>query len=259
MSVSLAGKTLTGPLSFEHHLGTLAIMGPSGSGKTTLAKAILALLSPCMMQGELSFNGICLQKDGRILVKPQDRRFGYVPQGCAPWPHLSIAKALGLAKRLSPDGGHPFQVEALADLFGLRPFLSVKPQALSGGQKQRLLLACAIAACPRLLVLDEAFSGLDVIAKIELITLIKELQQKWPFLAIFITHDMAEALAVADSILILEKGQTIWHGPKETLNRRSFSKRWNPFLSPLLAPHEHYRGARTSSNNPNNLDNHPEP
>lgn len=233
--VTLAGKTLTGPVSFELSSGTIAIMGPSGSGKTTLARSLLGLPSACLTQGKIEFSGTCLQKDGRIFVKPQERRFGYIPQQCSPWPHLSVQEAIMFARSVSPRKKLSFHCETIAELFGLGPHLKHYPHSLSGGQKQRLLLACAIAAQPRLLILDEPLSALDVVAKMELITLLQELQRKWPFLAIFITHDMAEALTVADSIMILEKGLTIWHGPKEALNKMSFSRNWNPFLSPLLA------------------------
>lgn len=223
LKVATAKNTILGPISFKHESGTLAIMGHSGSGKTTLAKTILALMSPEQITGHISFAGKILQKDQTTLINAGQRRFGYVPQQCSPWPHLSVGKALELSKRLS-FGGLNYSVLSIAEAFGLDKLLLRKPIELSGGQKQRLLIACALAAKPSLLILDEALSALDVIAKIELIKLIKDLMIDWQFSTIFITHDLAEALAMADVILLIENGQKIWQGPTNKIEEAPYPK-----------------------------------
>jgi len=228
----LLKQSLIGPISFENHSNSLAIMGPSGSGKTTLAKSILALHAPFLISGEIYYEGQCLQKDHRTLIAATKRSFGFIPQQAAPWPHLSVQQALTLASSLKSKDRESSL--ALAEHCGLKRLLHHKPHQLSGGQKQRLLIACALAAKPRLLIFDEAFFALDIVAKMELINLIKSLQQEWRFMAIFITHDVAEALAVADYILLISDGLKIWHGPKDRLKEAPFLPSWNPLLSPLL-------------------------
>lgn len=246
LQVFNGNKNIIGPLSFEHSEGSLAIMGPSGSGKTTVAKSIVALNASLRLRGEIRYRGQCLQRDQHTLIPTHQRRFGFIPQQCSPWPHLSVKKALALAQRFAPEKD-PIDLAQLAYLFGLTALLEHKPHQLSGGQKQRLLIASALIARPEILIFDEAFFALDIVAKMELISLIKEIQIQWGFSIIFITHDVAEARAIADQILLISDGKKLWQGEAAKLSEAPFQEQWNPLRSPLLNLYAEYIHPSSSS------------
>lgn len=236
LSISSSQQPILKNLSFSTDANSiLAVLGPSGSGKTTLVRAILGLLKNLNIEGEIKFAGDFLQKDGLSPLSRKARRFGYIPQNLSLWPHLTMRETLMLAARWS---GHHDRVwlDELIDLLGLGAHLLKKPKEISGGEQQRLALARALIAKPRLIIFDEPLSALDIIAKAEIINHIKNSQIKLGFSGILITHDLAEALMLADSILILFKGKKIWHGPSAAIHNATFPRDWPLLSSPFLRP-----------------------
>jgi len=206
--------------------GFTALLGPSGSGKTTLIKAILGLCKNLSIFGEISFENELLQKNQRSLIALRARRFAYIPQNLKLWPHLSIEEALKLCARWAGCKNMQHWPQEIIALAGLHAHRSKKPACLSGGEQQRFALARALVAKPRLIIFDEPLSALDIIAKAELINLIKSAKSLLNFSALFITHDLAEARALCEDVLLLIQGQKIWTGPKEQLSDAPFPAHW---------------------------------
>jgi ABC-type multidrug transport system ATPase subunit len=236
LSVKRAQTWVVSDISFSlSGSETLAIIGPSGSGKTTLVEAILGLITSPVF-GTIHLDGKLIQRDHHHAVPVPLRKFGYIPQDLALWPHLSVQETLDLAARFalnkSAQPGH--KISELMESCGLQDLTQKKPGQLSGGEKQRLSLARALVAKPRLLILDEPFSALDIVAKGLLIDLIERLKAHHHFLTIFISHDLAEVLAIGQQIMVLDGGRSLWLGAKANLKNAPFPTHWNPFLSPLF-------------------------
>jgi iron(III) transport system ATP-binding protein len=177
------------------------LLGPSGCGKTTLLRTIAGFIDPAagnIWFGDRAMSGVPAAK----------RDCGMVFQNYALWPHLTVAEnvAFGLDVRKIEKTEKRRRVgEALA-LVRMAEFADRLPGKLSGGQQQRVALARAIVVEPQLLLLDEPLSNLDAKLRVELRSEIREIQQRTKRTAIYVTHDRAEALALADRMAILRGG-----------------------------------------------------
>src|SRR5438309_2701317 len=184
----------------------LALVGRSGAGKTTLLKLVNRLLLP---------------DEGAILVEGRDtrdwepirlrRRVGYVLQEVGLFPHMSVADNVAVVPRLegwSDDRLGP-RLHELLELVGLPPqhFATRWPDELSGGQRQRVGVARAIAADPPVLLMDEPFGALDPLSRAELHAEFRQIQGRVRKTVMIVTHDMGEALALADRIGVIEEGR----------------------------------------------------
>ena len=183
----------------------VALLGPSGSGKTTLLRIISGLESPD--SGEVVFFG---QTASRLSI--QNRRVGFVFQHYALFEHLNIFEniAFGLRvkpkkERLSPQTIHQ-KVSELLHLIQLDQFGNRYPSQLSGGQRQRVALARALAIEPRILLLDEPFGALDAKVRKDLCKWLQRLHKDIGITSVFVTHDIQEAMLLADRIVILKQG-----------------------------------------------------
>ncbi|HEU5474504.1 MAG TPA: ABC transporter ATP-binding protein [Actinophytocola sp.] len=192
-----------------------ALLGPSGCGKTTLLRTI-AGLEPAT-SGTVSIGARDVTR-----VEPGQRRVAMVFQDYALFPHMSVAEniAYPLRVRRAP---RPRQREVAArtaaDL-GLDGLLERRPGQLSGGQQQRVALARAIAVSADVLLLDEPLSNLDARLRLEARTFLKRLQRELGLTTVFVTHDQAEALALADRIAVMEAGRIRQLGsPREIFQR----------------------------------------
>ena len=180
----------------------IALVGPSGSGKTTLLRTIAGFISPS--SGDLYI-------DGRQMtaIPPEKRSIGMVFQQHAIWPHMSVKDNVGYplrqAKVTKPEREERIS-ETLA-LVGLPGFENRTPDSLSGGQRQRVALARAIVANPKVLLLDEALSALDEPLRDNLRRELVTLTQKQRLTTVHVTHDRAEALAIADRVVVLDGGE----------------------------------------------------
>jgi putative spermidine/putrescine transport system ATP-binding protein len=180
----------------------VALLGPSGCGKTTILKIIAGLIQPS--SGDLRFN--CES----VLFTPAERRGAVmVFQKPLLFPYLTVAEnvAFGLKMRKTPKAETERRVAEALRLVQLEGYERRKPNELSGGQEQRVSLARALVTEPRVLLLDEPFSALDESLRGEMRTLVRDLQRRLKITTIFVTHDQAEAAALADRIALLLGGQ----------------------------------------------------
>jgi len=179
----------------------LCLLGPSGCGKTTLLRIIAGL--------ETQTSGKIIQGGVDVSRLPASKRdFGIVFQSYALFPNLTATEniAYGLQNAKQPKESIKNRVAELLALVGLEQFASKYPAQMSGGQQQRVAVARAIALSPGLLLLDEPLSALDAQVRVKLRTEITQLQKRLGITTIMVTHDQAEALAMADRIVVMDKG-----------------------------------------------------
>ncbi|WP_037319853.1 ABC transporter ATP-binding protein [Salegentibacter sp. Hel_I_6] len=200
------GKTFAlKEVSFKLKEGDVcAIVGESGSGKTTLVRLIAGLERPD--HGSIILNNKELSSVKK-LVPPEKRKIGLVFQEYALFPHFDLLKnvSYGISKLKNKKE----RALEMLELVGLSGLEKRYPHQLSGGQQQRVALARALAPNPSLLILDEPFSNLDAMLRMQLRSQVFEIIKKTGVTAIFVTHDTQDALSVADEILILQHGKVI--------------------------------------------------
>ena len=190
---------------------TLVLLGRSGSGKTSALKLVNRLLLPT--GGSVRINGRPTTEWDAI---PLRRSIGYVIQDGGLFPHFTVERNIGLVPQVEnwPKERIRQRVRELLNLVGLGPELAVRyPRELSGGQRQRVGVARALAADPPILLLDEAFGALDPITRSHMQQEFRTLQRHMKKAVIFVTHDLREALLVADRIALLEEGRLIVNLP----------------------------------------------
>jgi len=200
---------------------TVALLGRSGSGKTTLLRTVNRLIEPT--GGEVWFEGRNVRQWDSIELR---RRIGYVIQDGGLFPHYTVERNAGLVPKLQgwPEQRIASRVSELLSAVGLAPamFASRYPRQLSGGEKQRVGIARALAADPPLLLLDEPFAALDPVTRFELQRQFIDLCRSFGKTALFVTHDIREALLVATRIALLKDGVLeAVATPSEFLNARS--------------------------------------
>ncbi len=185
----------------------VVLYGPSGSGKTLTLQAIAGLLHP--LSGHVRVAGRTLF-DGQqgIDVPPPDRGVGYLFQDYALFPHLSVRDniSFGLTdwRRRSVTPASRAVIDRLVQGMGLQSLLDSRPQTLSGGQRQRVALARALACEPQLLLLDEPFASLNPMLRRSMRDELKALCAQWEIPMLLITHDIEDALALADVVFVYE-------------------------------------------------------
>jgi iron(III) transport system ATP-binding protein len=197
----------------------LAVLGPSGSGKSTALRLLAGLDSPDA--GEVFLGGCLASEPGRIVLPPHRRGLSLVFQDLALWPNLSARDnvSLGLAGlALSRREARARTSEALSR-FGIEELADRKPGALSGGQQQRVALARAIAVRPTFLLLDEPYTGLDLVLKSRLLAEVRELAAVQDMTVILVTHDPLEAMALCRWAVVLDQGRLVEAGPFAQLLR----------------------------------------
>lgn len=180
----------------------LALLGPSGSGKTTLLRIIAGL--------EQADSGVVMHADEDVSRRSaKDRNFGFVFQHYALFKHMTVFDnvAFGLKVRGWDKAKTAERVNELLHLVRLSDMGHRYPAQLSGGQRQRIALARALAASPRVLLLDEPFGALDAKVRIELRQWLRRLHDDVPVSTIFVTHDQEEAFEVADRVVVMNHGK----------------------------------------------------
>ena len=186
---------------------TLAILGPSGCGKTTLLRAIAGLQR---------LDGGTIRWDGADVgaVPPHERHFGFMFQEYALFPHRNVGGNVEFGLRMHGlDGAaRTARVAEVLDLVGLAGFQDRAVATLSGGEQQRVALARALAVNPRLLMLDEPLGALDREWRARLIDEIRTLLDRAGLAAIYVTHDHAEAFAVANRVVVMRSGRVVQTG-----------------------------------------------
>ena len=202
--VTLALPELTLHASFEVETNALGIFGPSGAGKTTLLEIIAGLRKPD--RGRIFVDDVEITS-----LKARERRMGYVPQDETLFPHMSVRG------NILYGGG---SLDSLRSL-GMTPLLDRSVAKLSGGERRRVALARAMAAKPRLLLLDELLAGLDDARKRQLIDLL-------PRPLVFVSHERDEIAAVCEHVVSIDRGQC---SPPASLPHSSFSLASRPQLN----------------------------
>jgi osmoprotectant transport system ATP-binding protein len=185
----------------------VALVGGSGSGKTSLLKTINRLVEP--WRGGVEIEGT----PADAAPAPQlRRRIGYAFQGIGLFPHMSVGENIAATPTLLgwPRDRIRARVDALLDLVELpRAYADRRPDELSGGQSQRVGLARALAAEPRIVLLDEAFGALDPITRVALGDAYRAIHDRLGTTTILVTHDMQEALLLADRIIVMQTGKVV--------------------------------------------------
>lgn len=179
----------------------VALVGPSGSGKTTLLKSINRLVEPD--EGVVRIDG---REVRELPVAALRHGIGYVIQSIGLFPHMNVAENINLVPRLM--GSDEDRAAELLDLVSLPAEMTARdPRALSGGQQQRVGVARALAARPRLMLMDEPFGALDPVTRDALGRAYRALHDRLGLTTLMVTHDVAEALLLADRILVLIDGR----------------------------------------------------
>ncbi|WP_176500985.1 ATP-binding cassette domain-containing protein [Sphingomonas sp. HMP9] len=182
----------------------VALVGTSGSGKSTLLKTLNRLVEPS--EGRVTIDGSDVAAEPAPELR---RRIGYVFQNIGLFPHMTIAENIAIGLRIA-GRREEAKVGELLDLVDLpRDIAGRMPDALSGGQRQRVGIARALAPGAKLLLLDEAFGALDPVTRDALGTRIRELHDRLGLTTILVTHDMAEALLLADRVLVMKAGRIV--------------------------------------------------
>jgi osmoprotectant transport system ATP-binding protein len=213
ISLDTVGKTYDGSTVLEAASLSIAkgqfvaLVGGSGAGKTTLLKTINALIAPTT---------------GRVLIDGADvvgqpgpalrRRIGYVFQEVGLFPHLTVAQNIGVTPSLLdwPADRIAARIETLLDLVDLPRDLGARlPAALSGGQRQRVGVARALAAEPSILLMDEPFGALDPVTRVALAEDVRRLHEALGLTTVMVTHDVGEALLMADRVVVMAGGKII--------------------------------------------------
>ncbi len=185
----------------------LTLLGPSGCGKTTTLRAIAGLEKPT--SGEILISGVPVFSSSPSVNIPAERRgLSMVFQSYAIWPHMSVFDnvAYGLRVRKRPEAEVAARVREALDLVQLGELGTRSASKLSGGQQQRVALARAFVFSPSVLLFDEPLSNLDAKLRAEMRVELKELQRRLDITSVYVTHDLEEALAISDRIIVMRDG-----------------------------------------------------
>lgn len=229
MEYTESGKVLDN-LNFNIEKGEFfVIVGPSGSGKTTSLKLINRLIE--QTGGDIFFNNKKL-KDYNL--RELRLKIGYVLQEIALFPNLTVFENISLIPEMKKMDREIIdeKIDFLLNKVGLPPkkYKDRFPEELSGGEKQRVGILRAIISGPEILLMDEPFSALDPISRINLQDLIKELHNEYKITTVFVTHDMSEAIKLADRICFMKEGKVIQIATPEEIVKNPENKFVSKFL-----------------------------
>lgn len=185
----------------------VVILGPSGCGKTTLLRMIAGFVVPD--KGSISIDGLVVAKDGKNYAEPEDRKIGMVFQDLALWPHMNVYQnlAFGLKAKKIPKDERDERIEKILEKVQMTEYKHTFPASLSGGQQQRIALARTLVMQPKILLMDEPLSNLDLDLNIRLRKEILRLQEDLGITLLYVTHDRDEAFSLATRIVVMEHGR----------------------------------------------------
>jgi molybdate transport system ATP-binding protein len=209
----------------EHRLGELSLrvscalsapwtvlFGPSGAGKTSLLRVIAGLTRPD--RGRLVLHERTLvDTEKAVWVPPGQRAIGFVTQRPTLFPHMDVTANVSFGLSGLDGPSRKECVEEMLELFQASQLAQRMPSDLSGGEKQRVALARALAPGPRLLLLDEPFTGMDADLKVSILQRLTALLSKREVPALYVSHDVAEAFQTAADVVVIDHGQIQAHGP----------------------------------------------
>ncbi|TNE66803.1 ABC transporter ATP-binding protein [Celeribacter ethanolicus] len=197
----------------------IALLGPSGCGKTTLLRLLAGFEMPS--SGRLSIGGRDMAT-ATTMVPPEDRNIGFVFQSYALWPHMSVRRnvsyPLEIRKLTKPEIAD--RTEAALAATGLTAYADRMPSDLSGGQRQRVALARCLVSDPDAVLLDEPLANLDVALRASMQTVFTDFHKRTGATMVYVTHDQAEAMAMADRIAVMDQGRIQQFDTPQTLYER---------------------------------------
>ncbi len=197
---------------------TLALLGPSGAGKSVLLETLMGVRSP--ETGRVLLEGVDAGK-----LPPEARNIAYIPQDLALFPHLTVRENIlfGLRARRRPLSEET--VAPLVERLQLESVIDRKDvSGLSGGERQRVSLARALAVEPRVLFLDEPFSALDQVRRMDAVELLRDVKSRLDTTVVLVTHDLEEASALANDVAVLLDGTVAQHGTRDEVFNRPNSR-----------------------------------
>lgn len=204
--------TLDVDLTFEEG-EVVAVVGHNGSGKSTLLLALCGLAE--LQHGTVALDGAVFDDGGRTFVPPSKRPVGVVFQGNLLFEHMTVQENIlfGLRARGMKRRDALAAVAPMVDRLQLGDLMHRRPRELSGGQAQRVAIARAIATEPRVLLLDEPMSALDIEARRALRAEFRDVLAGFAGYRVLVTHDADDARALADRVVVLAAGRVVWQGP----------------------------------------------
>ncbi|GBF77675.1 ABC transporter ATP-binding protein [Paenibacillus sp. 598K] len=222
------GTTALHPLDLTIPSGSFAtLLGPSGCGKTTLLRLIAGLEQPDSGVIRIGGNTVCDMGKG-VYLQPQQRELGMVFQDFALWPHMTVFEnvAFGLKARGRRQEVKERVAEAIAAV-RLQGMEKRYPHQLSGGQQQRVAFARSIASRAGLILFDEPLSALDALLRDEMREELVQMVRELGLTAIYVTHDQTEAMAMSDTIIVMQQGRVLQRGAPEAI----YDKPSHPFVA----------------------------
>ncbi len=198
--------------------GCTALFGPSGSGKTTVLSLIAGLIIPD--RGSIIIDGTAItDTELRIQIPVHQRGVGMIAQTPQLFPHMTVRKNLEFGRRARKLGFREVDHDQLIDALALGPLLDRSPATLSGGEKSRVALGRALASRPRLLLMDEPLASLDEVIKHQILDYLAEVISRWQVPTVFVTHNQAEAVRIADRVVHLAAGEIVNDNPHDSERR----------------------------------------
>lgn len=217
VSRTLDGFSLTA--QFEAGSGITALFGRSGVGKTMLVNMLAGLHRPD--HGRIALNGqVLFDSAVGIDVPPNRRRLGYVFQEDRLFPHLSVRSNLTYGMKLVPEAERRIRFNDVVDLLDIAALLDRRPHYLSGGEKQRVAIGRALLASPRLVLMDEPLASLDADRRAEILPFIEGLRDELDLPVVYVSHSMDEIVRLADTVVLMTRGEVAASGPVEDLLSR---------------------------------------
>lgn len=214
----------------------VALIGESGCGKTTILKMINQLEG--LTSGDIQVDGISVKEWDKIALR---RKIGYVVQDKGLFPHLNVRENITLLPNILKQDKEEVEKRCreLLELVNLNPdsYMERYPTQLSGGEQQRVGVARALMTNPEIILMDEPFSALDPVTRHELQNELLAIQDKLKKTIVFVTHDMEEALKLADKICVLQCGKVLTYDtPKNILNQTQ-----SDYVKRFIGIHEYYK------------------
>ena len=185
----------------------VVILGPSGCGKTTFLRMVAGFIHPD--KGRIAIDGFTVANNGKCLIEPENRQVGMVFQDLALWPHMNVYEnlAFGLKAKKVPKIEREKRIGTILEKVQMVQFKNTFPGDLSGGQQQRIALARALVMQPKILLMDEPLSNLDIDLNLLLRKEILRLQEELAITMLYVTHDRDEAFSLATRIVVMGGGE----------------------------------------------------
>jgi iron(III) transport system ATP-binding protein len=221
------------------HGSLICLLGPSGCGKTTTLRLIAGFADPD--EGTIKVGDRIVSEPGRS-VPPERRNMSMIFQSYALWPHMTIAENVGYGLRIRKvaRAERERRVAAMLEVTRLAELAPRYPHELSGGQQQRAALARALVVEPETLLLDEPLSNLDANLREEMRFEIRRLHDEFKYTTVYVTHDQAEAMTTADTIMVMNKGRAEQVGSPSDIYQRPSSE----FVARFIGGTNILRGSR---------------